>query len=75
MRRRTSLLGLPSLLNTATTPFAVFGLSMGACGAFDYARRDQHPAVAEFARGGHDADYWLRTVPEVVTWLAGRARG
>lgn len=125
----------------ARTSFAVFGLSMGAYGAFNYARRDPHPVVAaispalftswsdaaarnafageahwadteplrhvdalgdatvgvwcgdddpfepaarelvelarpevaEFAPGGHDADYWSRTVPAVVTWLAGHA--
>lgn len=29
-----------------TTPFAAFGLSMGAYGALNYARRSPHPAVA-----------------------------
>jgi S-formylglutathione hydrolase FrmB len=121
----------------APTPFAVFGLSMGAYGALNYARRTPHPVVAtlspalfrdwpdarsrdafanearwaatdplqhadslgdaalgiwcgtedpfqpaareladvtkpqvtKFAPGGHDADYWLRTMPEIVTFL------
>lgn len=32
--------------NLQTTPFAAFGLSMGAYGALNYARRTPHPAVA-----------------------------
>lgn len=32
--------------NLETTPFAAFGLSMGAYGALNYARRTPHPAVA-----------------------------
>jgi S-formylglutathione hydrolase FrmB len=125
----------------APTPFAVFGLSMGAYGALNYARRTPHPVVAavspalfgswpdarsrdafasqrrwaatdplqhaaelgdaelgvwcgtddpfhqaaldlvevvdpqvaRFAPGGHDAEYWLRVMPEVITFLGERA--
>jgi S-formylglutathione hydrolase FrmB len=32
--------------NLVTTPFAAFGISMGAYGALNYARRTPHPAVA-----------------------------
>lgn len=126
--------------NLEPDPFAVFGLSMGAYGALNYARNTsrvvaalspalftswadaesrnafageeawartdplQHvdeltgatigvwcgaedpfvdvartfsdrvkPEVAAFAPGGHDAAYWLRTVPDVVRFVGDRA--
>ncbi len=127
--------------NLQPQPFGVFGLSMGAYGALNYARRVPHPAVAvispalfldwpdaqardafagegawaatdplqhvdglgdarvgvwcgtedpfhpaarklaelatpqvaDFQPGGHDADYWLRTMPDVVRFLGERA--
>jgi len=124
-----------------TLPFGVFGLSMGAYGALNYARRTPHPVVAtispalfldwpdarargafsgerawaatdpfqhvdalgdarlgvwcgtddpfhpaaqklkeltnpqvaDFQPGGHDAAYWLRTMPGIVRFLGERA--